>query len=572
MIRFVSDFEPLGHLEFADPVAVLAAQSAAEVRAVLRAVEEAAAGGRWAAGYVTYEAAPAFDPALRVREPLRGPLAWFALFERPQQSTSRPCGEARLSALGADLSRRDHERAVEAIRAALGGGAAYQVNLTFRMHGRFEGDPLALYQRLRAVQGRCCGALLQTGSRAIVSASPELFFQRRGDRLVTRPMKGTALRGRFAEEDDQAAAALARSEKDRAENVMITDLMRNDVGRVARTGTVRVADLFAVERYRTVLQMTSTVEGRLAPDMGLDAIFGALFPCGSVTGAPKPSAMALIAQLEQSARGIYCGAMGVVAPGGEASFNVAIRTLDLDLDTGEAIYGTGGGITWHSSPRAEWDEALAKAAILTEPHSPFQLLETMRFEGGACLRFERHLARLESSARHLGFRFDLPSIRLALERAGKAFPTEGRRLRLMLSQDGSAAAETAPLPPQAGEPLPVALARTPVASRDWHLFHKTTRRGTYESRRSERPDAFDVVLQNESGDLTELTIGNLIAEIGGERITPPREAGLLPGVFRGELLERGEIRERPLRASDLQKAGRLWLVNSLRGWVPIRLS
>jgi para-aminobenzoate synthetase/4-amino-4-deoxychorismate lyase len=571
VVHLVFDFDPFGHLEFTEPRAVIAAESLGDVRAALRAAEAAAAEGRWAAGFVAYEAAPAFDPALRVHRPVRGPLAWFGMFDHPEESEARPVASARFLAIEPDVSRDEHSIAVEAVRAALGRGAAYQVNLTFRLRGRFEGDPLALYQRLRAAQGGRYGALLRLGNRAIVSASPELFFQRRGDLLTARPMKGTARRGRFAEEDDRAAAALAASEKDRAENVMIADLMRNDVGRVARAGTVRVAELCAVERYRTILQMTSTVEGRLLPGVSLDGVFAALFPCGSVTGAPKISAMGLIADLERSPRGAYCGAVGVVAPGGDASFNVAIRTLDIDLDTGLAAYGTGGGITWLSSPEGEWDEALAKAAVLSEADPTFRLVETMRLEGGVCQRLERHLARLESSARYLGFPFDPTRVRHAIEREARVWPAEGRRLRLLLSAAGNASVETSPLPPPATEPLAVALARAPVSSQDWLLFHKTTRRETYEARRRERPDMFDVVLQNEKGELTEFTIGNLVVEIGGERLTPPREAGLLAGVFRGELLARGEIREQPLRPRDLRKIQRLWLVNSLRGWVPVRL-
>ena len=571
MIRLALDFEPFGHLEFASPLAVVAAESLADVRPVLRAVEAAAAAGRWVAGFVTYEAATAFDPALRVRPALRGPLAWFGIFDGPAPAASAGAGEARLTGLEPDVSRAEHADAVEAVRAALGRGQAYQVSLTFRLRGRFEGDPLALYRRMLGAQGGLRCAFLQLGRRAIVSASPELFFERRGDRIAVRPMKGTARRGRFTEEDDRLAAVLAASEKDRAENVMIVDLMRNDVGRIARLGTVNVAELCAVERYPTVLQMTSTVEARLSPGTSLEAIFGALFPCGSVTGAPKASAMDLIAALERSPRGVYCGAVGLVAPGGAASFNVAIRTLDLDLDTGEAIYGTGGGVTWLSSPEGEWDEALAKAMVLARPEPGFHLLETMRMDGGACERLERHLARLESSARYFGFHFDTPSIRAAIERETRAFPREPRRLRLLLSESGTAGVETAPAPTAPPGPVPVALARAPVSRDDRFLFHKTTRREIHEARRRERPEAFDVLLQNEVGELTEFTIGNLVVEIGGERLTPPREAGLLAGVFRAELLACGEVRERPLRPSDVRAARRAWLVNSLRGWVPVRL-
>jgi para-aminobenzoate synthetase/4-amino-4-deoxychorismate lyase len=567
------DADPFGHLEFEEPSAVLSAASMADVRRVIRAAEAAAMDGQWVAGFVSYEAAPAFDEALRVRDPAPRPLACFGVFGPPRSTAAGEASrdDARLSSLEPDASRAEFARSVERIRAALGRGDAYQVNLSLRLRGRFTGDPEALYRRLHAAQGGRHSAFFLLGGRAIVSASPELFFERRGDELTVRPMKGTAPRGRFIEEDERLAAALAASEKERAENVMITDLMRNDVGRVAAVGSVGVAELCKVERYRTVHQMTSTVRARLRPGTTLDEVFAALFPCGSVTGAPKPSAMAIIAAEERSPRGPYCGAAGVIAPGGDATFNVAIRTLDLDLDAGDATYGAGGGITWLSSPDAEWDEVLAKARVLEAPGPAFDLVETMRFEGGVCELIPRHLDRLEASARHLGFQHDPAAVRAALERQVAALGAGAHRLRLLLSEAGELRFEVAPIPEEPAGTTPVALSPIPVSRRDRLLFHKTTRREVYDARRARRPDVFDVLLQNEEGELTELTIGNLVAEISGERLTPPREAGLLAGVFRAELLARGEVSERTLRAEDLGRARRLWLVNAVRGWVPIRL-
>jgi len=571
LIRAVLDLAPFGHLDLAEPAEVLVADSLAKVRPALRAAVAAAAAGRWVAGFVCYEAAPAFDPVLRVRPASAGPLAWFGVFDGPtEEASAEPC-EARLSGLTPDVSRAEHARSVEDVRALLARGDAYQVNLTFRMHGLFAGDPAALYRQLRAAQGGCRSAFFHLGRRAIVSASPELFFERRGDLLTVQPMKGTALRGRFAEEDERIAAELAASEKERAENVMITDLMRNDVGRVARVGSVEVSELCAVERYRTLHQMTSTVKARLRPATTLEEVFAALFPCGSVTGAPKASAMSIIAAQERSPRGPYCGAAGVIAPGGDTAFNVAIRTLDLDLESGRATYGTGGGITWLSSPDAEWEEAIRKAAVLEAPERAFELIETMRVEDGACALLHRHLARLAASARHLSFRFEAPDVRQAFAHEAAALGHGAHRLRLHLDEAGRVRFDASALPVALEKPVPVALARAPVSRRDWRLFHKTTRREVYDERRRERPDAFDVVLRNEEGELTELSIGNLVAEVGGERVTPQREAGLLAGVFRAELLARGEIRERPLRIEHLRRARQLWLVNALRGWVPVRL-
>lgn len=573
MRRALFDLPPFGRLAFGEPARIVTTDDPGRVRAALAEVEAEARRGRWAAGFVSYEAAPGLDAALAVRG-APGPLLWFGIHDAPEAAPSPDAagrGAARLEAMSPEVTRAEHLAGVEAVRAALGSGDAYQVNLTFRMRGRFQGDPLALYERLRRAQGGGYTGCLVLDGRAIVSASPELFFERRGGRVVARPMKGTARRGRHPAEDERLAAALSASAKERAENTMIVDLLRNDLGRVARTGSVHVAELCAIERYRTVLQLTSSIEARLAPGAGLDALFGALFPCGSVTGAPKIAATRIIAALEASPRGPYCGAVGVVAPGGDAVFSVAIRTLDLELDRGTATYGVGGGITWGSVPEREWDEALLKAAVLAEPPEDVELLETMRLEAGRYARLERHLARLAASGRQLGIPVALDAVRAALALEARRAPQEGRRVRLVVGLDGRPRMEAAPLPPSAREPLPVALAGAAVDREDRLLFHKTTRRALYDARRAERPDAFDVVLQNAEGELTELTIGSLVVELGGERLTPALDAGLLPGTMRAELLERGEVREAVLRPADLGRASRLWLVNSVRGWVPIRL-
>lgn len=570
--RAIFDLPPFGRLAFGEPVRVVATDDPGRVRAGLVEVEAEARRGRWAAGFVAYEAAPGLDPALTVRGG-RGPLIWFGIHDEPDTAPPPDAGgAARVEAIAPEVTRAEHVAGVEAVRAALGRGDAYQVNLTFRMWGRFQGDPLALYERLRRAQGGGYTGCLILDGRAIISASPELFFERRRDRVLVRPMKGTARRGRHPAEDERLAAALSASAKERAENTMIVDLLRNDLGRVARTGSVRVAELCAIERYPTVFQLTSSIEARLAPTAGLDELFSALFPSGSVTGAPKIAAMRLIAAIERSPRGSYCGALGVVAPGGDAVFDVAIRTLDVDLDRGAATYGVGGGITWASIPEHEWEEALLKAAVLSERREDdVELLETLRLERGGYVRLDRHLARLAASARHFGIPLELGEVRAALDLESRGAPDDGRRVRLLVGGGGRPRTESAPLPPPAREPLPVALARAPVDRCDRFLFHKTTRREVHDSRRAERPDAFDVILQNAEGELTELTIGNLVVELGGERLTPALDAGLLAGTMRGELLERGEVREAVLRPADLARARRLWLVNSLRGWVPIRL-
>lgn len=558
-----------GPLAFGAPRAVIEAREPGEVVPALRAVEAAARGGRWAVGAIAAEAAPAFDPALRVRggDASGRPLVWFGLHDGPLGAPpAAAAGEASLHGLRPELEEREHAAAVARLRAAIAAGVAYQVNLTLRWRGRFEGEPLALYQRLRRAQGGGQTVFLRLPGRALVSASPELFLARDGTTVATRPMKGTARRGRWEEEDEAVRAALLASAKDRAENVMIVDLLRNDLGRVAELGGVRVGCLLEAERYRTVWQLTSTVEAAVPRETTLAALLSATFPCGSVTGAPKASAMGLIAAEERSPRGFYCGAAGAVAPGGDARLNVAIRTVELDLAAGTATYGTGGGVTWGSDARAEWEEALAKAAVLQVDPEPPTLLETLRVEGGRIALLDRHLARLASSARHHGIAVDLAAVRRMLESLqGDA------RVRLLVPPLGAPRLERGPLPPAPTGPVRVAFARRPVDSRDPALFHKTVRRAPYDERRAERPDCFDVLLTNEHGRATELGTGSLVAELDGLRFTPPLGEGLLPGVARAELLARGIVRERPLSRADVERAARLWLANAVRGLMECRL-
>ena len=564
-----------GHLAFSGPIAVHRADRLEEVRPAIDAALRAAAAGRWVAGLVAYEAAPAFDRALRVRSPgpgdaPAGPLAWLAEYDRLVDPSEAVPGEARLGPLRPDEDRDAHHAAVEAIREGIARGDFYQVNHTFRLRGSFAGDPLALYLRLRGAQGGGLGACLHLGDRAVVSASPELFLRVEGRHVTARPMKGTARRGRWVEEDELAAARLAASEKDRAENVMIVDLLRNDLGRVAEAGSVRAAHLFEVERWRTVLQLTSTVEARLRPGADLADLLAATFPCGSVTGAPKVAAMARIAASERSPRGVYCGAIGAIAPGGDAAFNVAIRTVEIDLQVGVVTAGVGGGITWGSSAGSEYDEALAKGAFLAASPTPPALVETLRLERGEYPFLPGHLARLAASARHLGLEWDRAEVEATLR--GARVPGGDARVRLVVEGRGAVTVERAPLPELPAGPVPVALAAAPVSRQDPRLFHKTTDRTPYDEARRSRPGAFDVLLWNEEREATEFTIGNLVLDLDGERITPPRDAGLLAGVFRAELLARGEVRERTVTLADLARARRLWLVNALRGWVEVRLA
>ena len=397
--------------------------------------------------------------------------------------------------------------------------------------------------------------------------------------MVTRPMKGTAPRGRWLEEDENQAAALAASAKDRAENVMIVDLLRNDLGRIARPGSVEATRLFDIERYETVWQMTSTIRARTAA--GPVEVLKALFPCGSITGAPKIRTMEIIAELETAPRGIYTGALGWFGPGRRASFSVPIRTVQVEWSTGEAVYGVGGGVTWGSTAEGEFEECLVKARLLRQARPDFDLLETLRWEpGSGYFLLERHLARLLDSSRYFGRPLNVATMREALLGASAGFGEQPQRVRLLVGHDGAARIECRSLPPEAtfsGNPssecpIQLALAADPIDSRDPFLCNKTSHREVYERARRARPGADDVILWNERGEATESTIANLVLDFGdGLLWTPPRECGMLGGTFRELLLEEGKIQERMIQVDELRQAKRIWLVNSVRGWMAAEL-
>lgn len=588
----------------ADPLEILAVHEPGEVIPALRRLERAAAQGRWVAFALSYEAAPAFDPAMRVRSaegvpPAEGfPLLWAGVYERPRFGPEPvPDGGWLPGPWRPSLDRAGHERAVTTIRELLRQGEAYQVNFTFPSVAACQGDPLALFLEAGARSGAGYAAYLDLGRWRALSFSPELFFSVRGAsrgaaraagregapgsgraggqeaaegrRIEVRPMKGTMPRGRGPARDAAARAALAACPKNRAENVMIVDLLRNDLGRLARPGTVRTPRLFEIESYPTVFQMTSTVTAELRPEIGLADLLASLFPCGSVTGAPKIRAMEIIADLEGGPRGLYCGAIGLMRPGGDVTCSVAIRTLVLEAGSATARFDVGGGVTWDSTPRGEFAECGAKAAFLRSPGEPWRLLETLLLAEGRFLLPEGHLRRLARSAAGLGFPFDPAVARETLLGAAAERPVGRWKVRLLLSPGGGLAVEAAPLAFGRRPPLRVGLLRRAVRSGDARLVHKTTDRALYERARRARPDCDDVLLLNERDELTESTIASLVVRLGGRLVTPALACGLLPGVLRERLLERGALVEARLRPADLRRARRIWLVNAVRGWMRV---
>ena len=554
------------------PRRVLTATRADEVAGVLREVDAATSAGSWAFGYVSYEAASGLDPGLPGGpSPGQPPLVWFGLCDEPARvapvSGTQPSGG--VSGWRPDWSDAEHARAVGSVRECIAAGETYQCNLTDRLRATLSGEAFALYARLALAQRGAYNAYLDLGRHVVAGASPELFFEWVGDVVRTRPMKGTAARGRTTAEDAEQSRSLRASGKERAENLMIVDLLRNDLGRVAEIGSVRVDELFALERYPTVWQLTSEISARLRPDVGLLELFRALFPCGSVTGAPKQRTMRLIRELEPSPRGVYCGAIGLVAPPGaafRARFSVAIRTAVVDRATGEAVYGAGGGITWGSDAAGERAELHAKAAVLAHDVDDHRLVETFAFDpAGGPRNVDRHLARLADSAAWFGFRADGDACTEALRQAlaGRTAPA---RVRLLLDRSGGVAVELADLPPANPSTVRLVVDDEPVDETSAWLQHKTTRRDPYVDRALRHPEADDVVLVNRRGELTETTIANLAVRLGGQWWTPPTSAGCLPGVERGRLLESGRLRERVLTVDDLRVADGLAVVSSLRGW------
>lgn len=553
---------------YTDPLRIVRADTLAEVAPALELLRAARQEGLHAAGYVTYAAAAAFEPVLRDGAKADTPLLWFGLFTGHAECSDVPAllpdpAGAWTGPVEPAIDRAAYNDAFAAVQARIVAGALYQANLTYRASLRVAGDPLSLYARLRAAsRGRYC-ALIATGESHILSLSPELFFALDGDRLTCRPMKGTARRGVMAAEDTTAAAALAADPKQRAENLMIVDLMRNDLSRVAVVGSVAVPDLFAIESYPTVHQLVSTVTADLSPGRDALDVLAALFPCGSVTGAPKIAAMQAIAEIEQGARGLYTGAIGRLDPDGDAAFNVAIRTLTWPRGADVATLGAGGGIVADSTADEEWDEARAKTAFLAGGPRP-DLIETMAFdpEHGIVL-LDRHLRRMTASASALGFAFDRHAARNELQAATFRLRA-ARRVRLLLSAGGAVAIEVAPPPPAPEGAVDVAVVPLPVAPADIRLRHKTSDRAFYDDARR-AAGTFEVVYARADGALTEGSFTSLFVPREGMLVTPPLTEGLLPGVLRAELIEQGRAVEGRLTAADL--AREFFVGNALRGLI-----
>lgn len=572
-------------LLFEKPGHVITCDRLDEVRPALAKVEAARRKGAHLAGYMAYELGFAFEEKLRKAPRLpEGPLLWFGVYDRPRDLclAEADCWlRDRAGESGGiadtprfEMDRECYDSAFGEARDHLARGDIYQVNLTLRARFRHEGAPARLFRDLLVSQPVPYAAYMELGPRTVLSLSPELFLKRERQTLTAKPMKGTAPRGRGEAEDRRLARDLTSDPKQRAENIMIVDLMRNDLSRVAETGSVKVSELCTAERYRSVFQMTSTVTAQLRQATEFPQIVEHLFPCGSITGAPKLSAMQIINRLEKSPRGIYTGSIGHIGPSGDFTFNVAIRTLVLEAGgTGEV--GTGSGVVFDSGAGSEYDECALKLKFMTDPDPGFGLIETMAWTpDDGFLLLERHLSRLEISAAYFDFSCDRKAIREQLLERARTFDGP-RRVRLEMSATGGLALSETGLAEAAADTCwPVVLAAEKTRAADKFFYHKTTRRQFYDETRqayAQRLGCQEVIFQNEDGYLTEGSFTTLFLDTGGKLKTPALHHGLLPGTLRAGLLERGLAVEADLRARDLEAADSIYVGNSVRGLVRARL-
>lgn len=567
---------------FSNPIEIVETRRMEDVAAALERVGSAQRAGRFVAGFISYETGHALERKLAnlAQDPDDRdlPLLWFGVFETVEFVAADgipallpdPDG-SYAAAPRPRLAQRAYESALAKVQDYIAAGDIYQANLTFQCDVALAGDPLAHYARMRKASRAGYGGVVWTGAHWLLSCSPELFFSLADGTITARPMKGTAARESDAKADTAARETLQSDPKQRAENLMITDLLRNDLSRVAMAGSVAVPSLFHVESFPTIHQMTSTVTADLAPDQSALDIIRAIYPCGSITGAPKIRAMQIIDALESGPRAAYTGSIGWIGPDDDAAFNVAIRTLVLaqkGLRGGKnhATLGLGSGIVADSQPGEEWRECLAKGAFVTEGQRAFDLIETMRFEPESGIAMlDRHLARMKASAAALDFTFDRHNARNELQAATFRLDAPSK-VRLLLSKRGRMAIEIRPAPAKADIPATVAIAKRPVEASDFRLHHKTTDRRPYVAVEG----VFETLFEDAEGFLTEGCFTNVFVERDGQLLTPPLSRGLLPGTLRKELIEEGRAVEADLTRADLSDG--FLIGNAVRGLMKARLA
>ncbi len=562
-------------LLFYDPVEVLTFRGEEPPDSFFKKIERAISKGFWLAGFFTYEFGYFLENRLfyHLKRPKGVPFSWFGVFKEPlclsQNLASSQRKEIEFLSLRLNMDYAEYERAFKQIKRYIASGDTYQVNFTLKYHFRVKEPHEAIYLSLREKQRVYYAGFIKTKEFTVLSFSPELFLRREGSRIWTSPMKGTAPRGKFPKEDEAIASWLSSDRKNQAENVMIVDLLRNDLGRVCVPGSVFVRELFKVERYETLHQMISTIEGTISCDISLYRIFASLFPCGSVTGAPKIRTMEIIAELEKEPRGVYTGAVGYFSPKGNFVFNVAIRTLVLTQDFGE--FGIGSGVVWDSDALHEYEECCLKAKFLLKKEPKFKLVETMLFLPEKGYPFKKlHMKRLSQSAKYFGFPFEKKHAEQVLQEAATYLEIPAK-IRLLLNRLGRLELEAYTLKP-IKYPVKIGILKRICSKEERFLYHKTTYRPWYEEARkiADKEGLFDIIFINEDEELSEGTISNLFLEKNGKLFTPRLSAGLLPGVLRESLLSCGKAHEKKITIKDLETADSVYIGNAVRGLIPVK--
>lgn len=561
--KTVIDFSALGErYTFTQPIKELKTRNLSEVADLLAQVESYQEQGYYVVGYVSYEAAPAFEEKLAVHKaPLLAEyLLYFTVHDRVETSPiPLTYEEVDLpSKWQEETSAENYEKAIAQIHHHLRQGDNYQVNYTVQLKQDLSANPFAIYNRMVVEQEAGYNAYVEHDEMAVISMSPELFFEQIDRELTTRPMKGTTKRGLTDDEDLKEAAWLEQDPKNRSENMMIVDLLRNDMNRISEVGSEHVERLCQVEQYSTVWQMTSTIKSQLRPDVDLVAIFRSLFPCGSITGAPKIATMEIIKDLELQPRGVYCGTIGLLLPNGRRIFNVAIRTIQLYM--GQAIYGVGGGITWDSTWESEYREVHQKAAVLYRKQVRFQLITTGKISQKQLLFEEQHLERLTKASRYFAYPFNPEDLRQRIEEECQVCDVnQDYRLRVTLSKSGEIELSRQILAPLSPSSCKAKLFLQEADLNQAFTYFKTTHRPHLSLGEQEK------IYHNKSGELLETSIGNLVLKINGKLYTPPTSLGILPGIYRQHLLETGQVKEKIMTLEDLNQAEAIYGCNAVRG-------
>ena len=567
--KTVIDFRDLGErYTFTQPIKELKTRDLSEVADLLAQVESYQEQGYYVVGYVSYEAAPAFEEKLAVHKALllAEYLLYFTVHDRVETSPiPLTYEEVDLPSKWREgTSAEDYEKAIAQIHHHLRQGDTYQVNYTVQLKQDLSANPFAIYNRMVVEQEAGYNAYVEHDEMAVISMSPELFFEQNDRELTTRPMKGTTKRGVTDDEDLKEAAWLEQDPKNRSENMMIVDLLRNDMNRISEVGSEHVERLCQVEQYSTVWQMTSTIKSQLREDVDLVVIFRSLFPCGSITGAPKIATMEIIKNLEPQPRGVYCGTIGILLPNGRRIFNVAIRTIQLHL--GKAIYGVGGGITWDSTWESEYREVHQKAAVLYRKQARFQLITTGKISQNSLLFEDQHLERLTKASRYFVYHFDLKKLRQKIEEECQACDShQDYRLRISLSKSGEMELSRQILAPLSPTFCKAKLCLQEADLQQAFTYFKTTHRPHLSIGEQE------IIYHNVAGELLETSIGNLVLKIAGELYTPPTSLGILPGIYRQHLLETGQVKEKIMTLEDLNQAEAIYGCNAVRGLYELKV-